>query len=356
MAKASKRTDDDLFKETTMTFGEHLEELRSSLLKALMWLAVGFVVGLVFASWTVDYIKQPLERALKKYYAENADVKYQATAALLTHNGKPLPYTVDEVQHLINDEQYLYDVLYVHPEVAFDEIRRARPDLFGKGKPKRAAAKAALDPAKDADRLVPIMFWRPLDEDARIRITTLSVQESFGIFIKAALVVGVVLSSPMVFWHLWNFVAAGLYSHEKKYVHIFLPFSLGLFFLGAGMVFLVVFDPVLDFLMTFNRSMGLDPDPRISEWMGFVLILPLGFGIAFQLPLVMLFMERIGLFGVSAYLSKWRISIMVIVVLSAILTPADPYTLLFLAGPLTVLYFLGIGLCHIWPKVTGAGG
>ncbi|HQU47011.1 MAG TPA: twin-arginine translocase subunit TatC, partial [Pirellulales bacterium] len=86
------------------------------------------------------------------------------------------------------------------------------------------------------------------------------------------------------------------------------------------------------------------------EWMGFVIFLPLGFGISFQLPLVMLFLERIGVFNVQAYLQRWRIAILVIFVLSAILTPADPYTIFFMAIPLTILYFGGVLLCHWLPR------
>jgi len=80
--------------------------------------------------------------------------------------------------------------------------------------------------------------------------------------------------------------------------------------------------------------------------MSFVLILPVGFGLGFQLPLVMLFLERIGIFDAAAYASQWRIAILVICVVSALLTPADPYSMLFLAAPLTLLYFGGVALCH----------
>ena len=68
-----------------------------------------------------------------------------------------------------------------------------------------------------------------------------------------------------------------------------------------SIAFFFVFDFVLDYLLQFNDWLGLDPDPRISEWLGFVLILPIGFGLGFQLPLVMLFLERIGVFDVEAY-------------------------------------------------------
>lgn len=194
--------------------------------------------------------------------------------------------------------------------------------------------------------LVPILLWQPLVRDARVSITTLSAQEAFGIYIKAALLVGIVLASPWIFWQLWMFVAAGLYPHEKRLVHVFLPVSLGLFLAGSMLAFFFVFDFVLDYLLAFNEWLGLDPDPRISEWMSFVLVLPVGFGLGFQLPLVMLFLSKIGVFDAAAYASQWRMAVLVICVVSALLTPADPYSMLFLAAPLCVLYFGGMALCH----------
>jgi sec-independent protein translocase protein TatC len=96
--------------------------------------------------------------------------------------------------------------------------------------------------------------------------------------------------------------------------------------------------------------MGIDPDPRIDEWLSFVLLLPLGFGISFQLPLVMLFLERIGVFSVAAYVEKWRVAVLVIAVLSMLLTPADPGSMLLMAVPLIVLYFGGVLLCRFMPR------
>jgi sec-independent protein translocase protein TatC len=111
-----------------------------------------------------------------------------------------------------------------------------------------------------------------------------------------------------------------------------------------------VFRYVLAFLFQFYAWMNIDPDPRISNWLTFVLILPLGFGISFQLPLVMLFLERIGIFTVATYMSHWRIAVMVIFVLAMIFTPTDPWSMILLATPLTALYFLGVLMCRLMQR------
>lgn len=197
-----------------------------------------------------------------------------------------------------------------------------------------------------APQWVEITIW----ETASARLQSLNAPEPFLIWMKALMVLGIVIASPYIFLQIWNFVAAGLYRHERNLVHMLLPASLILFFAGASLAFFFVFDPVLDFLFGFNLKMNIEMQPRVSDWMSFVLLLPLGFGVSFQLPLVMLALERMGIVSVETYLSKWRIAVMVIFVLSSVLTPADPLSMIFMAVPLTFLYFGGIWFCHASKK------
>lgn len=194
--------------------------------------------------------------------------------------------------------------------------------------------------------LVEMVIW----EKINVKAQSLGAQEPFMIWLKSGLITGLALASPWVFYQVWIFVAAGLFPHERNYVYIYMPFSLGLFVGGALFAFYVVFQFVLDFLFSFNATMGIDPDPRIGEYLGFVMFLPIGFGIAFQLPLVMLFLNRIGVVPVEAFTAKWRIAILVICIVSMVFTPTDPISMVMMAVPLTFLYFGGIGLCNWMPK------
>ncbi len=341
----------DLFKETTMTFGEHLEELRTCLFKALIGLVVGFVIGLFIAKYVVQFIQLPLEQALTSYRERQTISRLEQLQA----DGALPPGDLAQYADLVKKDHLLAKEYYVDPA----ELRHIQPE-----QPKPADNRTdnrTNDSVDDGavtappevhlirkDNLVPMTLWYPVRED--VKVTSLNAHEAFVIWIKAALVAGVLIASPYIFYQIWSFVAAGLYPHEKHYVHVFLPFSLGLFLAGASVAFFLVFKPVLQFLLTFNEVLGIDPDLRISEWLSFVLILPLGFGISFQLPLVMLFLERIGIFDVQAYLSKWRVAILVIFVLAMFLTPADPTSMILMAIPLTVLYFGGILLCKYMPR------
>jgi len=341
--------DEDLFQSSTMTFGEHLEELRVCLIRATMGLAVAVLIGFMVARPFVHLIEQPLKRALANYYSNRAVETFDTWKPRVA-GGPALPYSRDEVIDAVEKHGMSFELREVHAD------RLAR--VLGTAPPPSATAAAAPTPATadsvpgfGMDDLVPVLLWQPMVKDPRVSITTLSAQEAFGMYVKAALLVGVVLASPWIFYQLWTFVAAGLYPHEKRYIHVFLPISSILFLAGVFLAFFFVFDFVLDYLLQFNAWLGLDPDPRISEWMGFVLILPIGFGIGFQLPLVMLFLERIGIVDVATYASQWRLAVVIIFVVSAILTPADPYSLLFLAIPLCLLYFGGLAICRWLPPV-----
>lgn len=328
MSPTGFRNDDDLFKESTMTFGAHLEELRSALLRSLIGLAIAFVIGLAIGNHVVHFFEQPVRDALIRFYT--ADKK--AVDGYL-----PVQYHMDpaDLASLLKGE-------------APKPVTKTNAESDAKPKTE-AEAKAAAE-AGPARVMIPITLYERVEDSRVVNLTTLSAQEAFMIWMKAALITSAVLASPWVFYQIWMFVAAGLYPHEKRYVHIFLPISVMLFMAGASIAFFFVFGFVLDFLFGFNKWLNLNPEVRIAEWLSFVLMLPIGFGISFQLPLVMLFLERIHVFTIEKYLSNWRISIMAIFVIAMILTPADPYSMLLMAVPLCVLYYLGIALCKWMPR------
>ncbi|MBN8830699.1 MAG: twin-arginine translocase subunit TatC, partial [Sphingomonadales bacterium] len=141
---------------------------------------------------------------------------------------------------------------------------------------------------------------------AKSYLTALSAQESLVVYFKVSIVCGIVLSSPWLLFQFWAFVGAGLYPHEKRYIRlIFLP-SLILFVSGVLLCQFVVLPGAVKALLKFNEWLGIDPDIRLNEWLGLALILPLVFGGSFQTPLVMIFLNRIGLFSAEDYLKRWR--------------------------------------------------
>ena len=331
----SSNRDEDLFEASTMTFGEHLDELCVALFRSVLGLAVGFLLGLAVANSVVHWITAPLENSLNEHYEKVAEDRLDS----LYGDGLP-----EGLLEFMQKERLVFDEVYLEQS----ELKRLADDapagFEGVATADKDLAEVPLSPP--SSKMVKTRIWRQSNSD----VQALSTQEPFMIWLKAAFFSGLLIASPYIFYQLWSFVAAGLYRHEKQYVHIFLPVSLVLFWSGALMAFFFAFKYVLRFLFSFNRALDIQAEPRISEWIGFVLFLPLGFGIAFQLPLVMFFLNRIGLVSVKAYMEKWRIAILIIFVLSMILTPADPISMLLMACPLSGLYFLGIAMAQWMPR------
>ena len=331
----SSNRHEDLFEASTMTFGEHLDELRVALFRSVLGLVVGFLLGLIVAKSVVHWITLPLTKSLNDHYETVAEER------LTSLYGDSLS---EDLRTFMQKERLVFDDVYIEQS----EMQRLAADASAgfEGVSTKEEDLASIQLAPPSRKMIKTRIWRK----SNTAVQALSTQEPFMIWMKAAFFSGLLIASPYIFYQLWSFVAAGLYRHEKRYVHMFLPISLVLFWAGALLAFFFAFEYVLRFLFGFNRLLDIQAEPRISEWIGFVLFLPLGFGIAFQLPLVMFFLNRIGLVSVKAYLEKWRICILIIFVLSMILTPADPVSMLLMAFPLSGLYFLGIAMCKWMPR------
>ena len=460
-----KPYEDDLFRESSMTFGEHLEELRRRLVRAVFWLAIGLVVGLVIGRQVVHLIQSPLTKALEEFYGERAKVRLREKYRDLPPETQAL-FLAGYLPELVNVQpsQIMEDVLrgadvgplvaslklpayrvlatdIQNPKGLAETLKNAAPPaceatpagrVWERLQPQERAVVESIAtdsenqvpagriekladalnrllsdsdlysesafPASDLNSttqslveqrarlsagerqrlnwtlletatsgaiasphpyLAPVTIWRPSTDDERVMPKSMGAAESFVIYMKAAFLSGLIIFSPLIFRELWLFVASGLYPHERRYVYIFFPFSVGLFICGALLAFLAAMPPVLHFLLGFNEWLGQSPETRISEWLSFVLFLPLAFGIGFQMPLVMLFINRIGLVSVESYWRGWRIAVLVIFILAPILNPSpDPYSMLLMAVPMTLLYFGGILLCQYATrrKPKGIGG
>ncbi len=337
----------DLFDDTTMTFGEHLEALRIHLWKAIIGLALAVILMLVFGNHVVNVVRKPIDDALRRHSKGESVVDDVEGFDPMGSIRKILGWDEsDEASEgepgatPTEDEEEFTDSIAVTIDAKqlAAALHKLNPD-------------AGFDPEKIDSQAISFNIQAPefkqfkKTTDRAAKPVTLNVQEAFMTYMKVSFVAGLVLASPWVFFQVWQFVAAGLYSHERKYVYVFLPLSLGFFLAGGAFCFFLVFPFVLDFLLSFNEWLGVNPQIRLSEWISFALMLPVMFGLSFQLPLVMVFLERIDLFDQAAYRERRRMAILVIAFLSMMLTPADPTSMLLMMFPLVFLYELGIMMC-----------
>jgi sec-independent protein translocase protein TatC len=203
-----------------------------------------------------------------------------------------------------------------------------------------------VDPLADARRSAPVI--QAIGPKPSMK--TFDVTEAMVVYMKVSMGCGFVLASPWIFWQIWMFVAAGLYPHEKKVVHVYLPFSLLLFLAGAVICQFAVLPKAIEALLWFNEWIGLDADLRLETWLSFAVMMPIVFGLSFQTPLVMMFAYKLGFVDIPKYKSMRKYAFFILAIFAAIITPSvDALSMLFLWVPLCLLYELGIWLC-VWQK------
>lgn len=344
--------------QTKMSFGEHLEELRRALFKSLLALVLGFIVGLCIGFPLVDYIQEPLRRALGEYKLHRAVTKQLAWLESQKAAGRDVPADYEHAAEMVRRGGIPHEYFVDTDELA-SALNPRYPELANSLRAKPAGNAAANGPDSENDAvgviatppgMIRLRLYEPLDGESGLSTIATDAFEPMVVYIKASFAAGLVLASPFIFYFLWQFVAAGLYRSEKHYVHLYLPLSLGLFLIGAALAYYFAFDYMLQFLFWIHEKMGIEPYPKLSDWITTVVLMPLGFGVSFQLPLVMLLLQRIGVFSIQAYWSKWRIAVVVIAIASMVLTPgSDISSMMLMFVPLTGLYFLGIALCTYMP-------
>ena len=277
---ADEREDED--GGVRMTLAEHLDELRRRLGRGLVAVFLCFTIGYGFHERLGDFVLQPFYRTVQRIDAEQVE-KYEARVA---EEGVP------RSTYFLTDDP---------------ENKNLQPRYTVNQRP-----------------------------------AVLEIADSFWFALKVTLLFSCLLGGPYLLWQLWGFVAAGLYDSEKRVVRRYVPASVLLFAVGAAFGFSVLLPFGMYFLMTtfpvewFNEVLGL------NMYFSFMFMLTLALGVVFQIPVLMHAAVRVDLVEPATFRRYRPHFIVGAFVLGAALTPPDPYTQAFMAGPMVLLFELGI--------------
>ena len=268
---------------TRMTLGEHLEELRARLFKGLAAVGIAFAVAFSFDEAIAQFVMAPLVTTIERLNSDEAD-QWEA--------------------HLAE-----------HPE-------EARTKYFQSAEPSD----------------------RTLREDYRAagRPISTAAGEEFFFALKICLFFALTIGSPVLLWQLWQFIAAGLYARERKALLKYFPFAVLLLVSGITFGYWVMLPWAMYFLQsTFGPTIGVFV-PKLSEYLSLASMMTLALGAIFQLPILMHAVVSLGLVERATFI-KFRPHFVVgAFVVSAMLTPPDPYTQFMMAGPMVVLFEIGL--------------
>ena len=191
--------------------------------------------------------------------------------------------------------------------------------------------------------MVPVKHALP----AGTSMIAVEIQETFFTAMKVAFFGGFIISLPVIFWQLWLFLAPGLYDHEKKLVVPFVFFATLMFLLGASFAYYIVVPVGFDFLIAFGNSV-VSVLPSIGKYVGFFTKLLIGFGIAFELPVITFFLAKIGLVNDQMLKDFFRYAVVLIFIVAAVLTPPDVISQVLMAAPLLILYGVSIYIAKVF--------
>jgi len=196
----------------------------------------------------------------------------------------------------------------------------------------------------------------PLDQVAaeypeiEIEVTIHKAPEAFIMYFRVCLLAGFVLASPWIFYQMWLFIAAGLYPNERKYVNYGVPFSAGLFVCGAFFFLRFIAYPMMAFFIVFGYKYvgGVVPRLHLKDHIALMTTMMVVFGLAFQMPIVVFILGKMGLVTVAQLRKYRRYVIVAILIVAALATSPSPIDQIGLAVPLWLLYEIGILLVYFF--------
>lgn len=174
-----------------------------------------------------------------------------------------------------------------------------------------------------------------------------SLIEPIVVYLKTSLLVGALVTLPLVMHQAWLFIAPGLLEGERRLALPFLLFTFVFFYSGVAFCRYIVLEPAIHVLLGFG-AVDTSPVIMMQSYFGFTSRILLVFGLVFELPVVIAFLSRLGLVTSGGLLRNWKFAAVGAVVVGAMLTPPDPLTQVALALPLTALYFLSIGVARVF--------
>ncbi len=287
-----------------MSFGDHLDELRRRLVRALGSVIVCVLILLPFKAQVTQFYVLPYQMTWGRLFADYcADLE-----ARVTSTKDPHPIDVEQMQWVKQWSPSILDGTFPH------HLMHTVTTHSGFPMPPSLVALGGLDD-----------IWT---------------------FMAASLLIGLILAAPIVLYQLWAFIAAGLYQQERRVVLRYFPFAAVLLALGVVFGFTVVVPWGLYFLVQMMDFFGVVPMFAVSQYFSLLLTLTAALGVVFQLPLVMLALQKIGITDFRGMRKHWRYVVLGIFVLSAVVTPSpDPFTQLMMAVPMCLLYVLGLVIC-----------
>jgi len=192
-----------------------------------------------------------------------------------------------------------------------------------------------------------IVYLQHTDEAKELTMNAFRITDPLKIYMQVAFLISIILTTPVLLYNLWAFISPGLYHKERKVTLSYIPISVLLFIGGISFSYFILFPFVIDFMTRIANNLDINQVIGINEYFQFLFQITIPFGLLFQLPVVIMFVTRLGILT-PMFLSKIRkYAYFVLLVIAAFITPPDLISHLMVTFPLLILYEISIWISRI---------
>lgn len=332
-----------------MSFLEHLDELRKRIVNSLIVVIIAFAVCWFVSDKIYNFLSIPIRKALSE--ANRREIPVEGA----TGNEKVLPIAnlqEGETGRYVFDKATTLGVSVVSSGTSVSA--KVEKDVSGR------LGLFTAEPIFTSNAIIPKGIRLPVDftgksetdasdasADERMIVTT--AVEPFTLYVTVSLYAAIALSIPFLLWQVWGFISPALYKHERSYVTPFIGLSTISFVLGAAFAYYILFPPAVKYLLGLGSDFQLML--RATDYFDFITLIMLAMGIIFQMPAITYVLARIGLVSAGLLARSWKLAIVVILIVAAVVSPTgDIPNMMLFASPMMVLYVISIFIAWLFGR------
>lgn len=321
-----------------MSFLEHLDEFRRRLVNSVIVVVIAFALCWFVSDKIYNFLSVPIRKALSE--ANRREVPVEG----LTGNEKVL--SLDNLKEG-DTGRYVFD----RSTTLGVGVVSSGTSVAAKVE-KDATGKIGLftnEPIFTSNAIIPQGIRLPIEFDGNSsgdasgdeRMIVTTAVEPFTLYVTVALYTAIAISIPFLLWQIWGFISPALYRHERSYVTPFILLSSISFVIGAAFAYYVLFPPAVKYLLGLGSDFQLML--RATDYLDFIILIMLAMGFIFQMPAITYVLARIGLVSASLLVKSWKIAIVVILIVAAVVSPTgDIPNMMLFATPMMGLYIISI--------------
>lgn len=331
-----------------MSFLEHLDELRKRLIKSVIIIVIAFLICFYFSGTIYDFLSVPVRKALSEAERRqfpisgiSGDEKISAISEIKEG---------DDGRYTLSRDTMLGAALLPAGTSVAAKVGRDAEGNIGLFTTEAIFTDSALIPKGVRLPIEYINDTAKSQPDAESRMTVTTAPEGFTLLVTVSLYSAIALALPLLLWQVWGFISPALYKHERSYVTPFIGLSTVSFVIGAAFAYYVLFPPALNFLLNVGDG-EFQFQLRATDYLDFITIIMLAMGLIFQMPAITYVLARIGLVTAGLLIKSWKISLVIILIIAAVVSPtADVINMMLFAAPMMALYVVSVLIAWFFGK------